>query len=132
MIDEQNNTNNQSIRCVHNKYLCCQFKRTQPIFMQNRDQNFTQNYMQVFWTKLENWAGLPLLMALWPISSGSPAFMNLIKNENSQKMYKCFCQKIGHSSRCSWRSGQSQRENYANKNKTNISFKQKRIFQTYL
>jgi len=27
----------------------------------------------VFWTKLEIWAGLPLLMALWPISSGSPA-----------------------------------------------------------
>ena len=29
--------------------------------------------MQVFWTKIENRAGLPLLMAFWPINSGSPA-----------------------------------------------------------
>ena len=35
---------NQSIRCVNNKYLCWQFMRTQPIFMQNRDQNFTQKF----------------------------------------------------------------------------------------
>ena len=37
----------------------------------------------MFWTKIKNWAGLPLLMAFWPINSGSPA-----KNYELRKTWK--------------------------------------------
>ena len=71
MINERNNKQiNQYV--VYTKNIFVASLRTQP-FMQNRDQNFTQNFIQVFWTKIKNWAGLPLLMAFWPINSGSPA-----------------------------------------------------------